>query len=83
MKRLICQDYNGAFRFKGGGGGGEYLLRYEYLQLETKKIVKMLNWGDEKLSRLLALTSKIVWRSRAVATGGLGSLNPPPQKKYL
>jgi hypothetical protein len=46
-------------------------------------MVKILNWGDEKLSRLLALTSKIVWRSRAVATGGLGSLTPPPEKKIL
>jgi hypothetical protein len=62
------------FVLKGGG----YLLRY--LQLETKKIVNILNWGDEKLSRLLALTGKIVWRSRAVATGGLGSSAPPNKK---
>jgi hypothetical protein len=44
------------FVLKGVGG---YSLRY--LQLETIKIVKILNWGDEKLTRLLALTSKIVW----------------------
>jgi hypothetical protein len=54
---LFCQDYNGAFCFKGEG---EYSLRY--LQLETIKIVKILNWGDEKLTHLLVLTSKIVWR---------------------
>jgi hypothetical protein len=54
LKRLFCQDYNGTFRFKGAGGAGEG----EYLP----KNVKILNWGDEKLTRLLALTSKIVWR---------------------
>jgi hypothetical protein len=22
LKKVFCKDYNGAFRFKGGGGGG-------------------------------------------------------------
>jgi hypothetical protein len=40
LKRVFCQDYNGAFRFKGGRG-----CSLRYLQLETIKIVKILNWG--------------------------------------
>ena len=61
------------FVLKGGG----YLLRY--LQLETTKIVKILNWGDEKLSRYGRVKLSGV-DSRAVATGGLGSSAPPPKK---
>ena len=64
------------FVLKGGGG-----ILAEISTIRNKKIVNILNWGDEKLSRLLALTSKIVWRSRAVATGGLGSSALPPPKK--
>jgi hypothetical protein len=37
LKRVFCQDYNGAFRFKGGGGGGECSLRSTIRNKKNRK----------------------------------------------
>jgi hypothetical protein len=55
LKRVFRQDYNGAFRFKMGGG-----MFAEISTIRNNKNRKNFKLGrDEKLIRLLALTSKI------------------------
>jgi hypothetical protein len=57
LKSVFCQDYNGAFRSKGGG------MFAEISTIRNNKNRKNFKLGrDEKLTRLLALTSKIVRR---------------------
>jgi hypothetical protein len=55
LKRVFCQDYNGAFRFNGGGGGCS--LRSTIRNNKNRKNFKL--GRDEKLTRLLPTHDKV------------------------